>query len=355
MLLTDRRNLLQSFALGAAAAALPLAANASTSRSPAPASPPPMLLAPRLKAGDTIGLISPCAATFETERFSIAAETLQALGFKVKEGRHARARRGHFAGTDAQRAQDLNDMFSDPQVQGILAMTGGSGATRILNLLDYAEIQRNPKFFGGYSDITALLNAIRTRTGLVTFHAPMGVSEWNEFSTRYFRSVLMNGDSTVFSNPQNHEGLLTQTGERTQTIRGGKARGPLLGSNLSVLTTLLGTPYCPDFKGAILFLEDINEYIYRVDRMLAHLKQAGALDSLGGVVLGQFTDCKPGEGFGSLTLEEVFADYFRDLNIPVYSGAMFGHVRHKFTLPVGLPVEIDADRGTITQLQAAVR
>jgi muramoyltetrapeptide carboxypeptidase len=350
MPLTDRRHLLQGFALSAAAAALPLTASANTSSTSAPA----LLLPPRLKAGDTLGLVSPGAATFEAERFAVAIETLQALGFKVKEGRNARARRGHFAGTDAQRAQDLNDMFSDPQVQGILAMTGGSGATRILHLLDYAAIGRQPKFFGGYSDITALLNAIHTKTGLVTFHAPMGVSEWNEFSTQYFRSVVMNGDHTVFSNPQNHDGLPAQTTERTQTIRGGKARGPLVGSNLSVLTTLLGTPYQPNFTGAILFLEDINEYIYRVDRMLAHLKQAGALDALSGVVLGQFTDCKPGDGFGSLTLEEVFADYFKELNIPVYSGALFGHVRHKFTLPVGLPVEIDADKGAITQLQAAV-
>lgn len=344
--------MLQSLALGAATAALPLASAAAATASTAQA--PGLLLPPRLKEGDTIGLVSPGAATYEAERFAVATETLQALGFKVKEGRHARARRGHFAGTDAQRAEDLNAMFADPQVQGILAMTGGSGGTRILNLLDYAAIRRTPKCLAGFSDVTALLNAIQAQTGLVTFHAPMGVSEWNDFSTQYFRRVLMQGEAATFRNPPDSDHLPAQTKGRVRTLRGGKARGKLLGGNLSVLTTLLGTPYRPDFTGAVLFLEDINEYIYRVDRMLAHLKQAGVLDKLAGVVLGQFTDCKPGEGFGTLTLEEVFDDYFQPLHIPVYAGAMFGHVRLKFTLPVGLPVEIDADQGTITQLQAAV-
>jgi muramoyltetrapeptide carboxypeptidase len=347
----NRRHLIQSLALGTAGASLPPVARSNAASAAAPG----LLLPPRLKEGDTIGLVSPCGATYESERFDVATETLQALGFKVREGQYARARRGHLAGTDAQRAQDLNAMFVDPKIHGILAMTGGSGATRILHLLDYAAIGRNPKFFGGFSDITVLLNAIQRQTGLVTFLAPMGVSEWNSFSTGYFRSVLMQAQVVTFSNPVEHDGLLAQTQGRVQTLHAGKARGTLLGGNLSVLTTLLGTPYRPDFSGAILCLEDINEYIYRVDRMLAHLKQAGVMDALAGVVLGQFTDCKPGEGYGTLTLEEVFDDYFKPLNIPVFSGAMFGHVRLKFTLPIGLPVEIDADQGSITQLLAAVR
>lgn len=312
------------------------------------------MLASRLKPGDTVGLVSPGAATFEAERFELAVETLQALGFEVKEGRYARARRGHFAGTDAQRAQDVNSMFADPQVQGIVAMTGGSGCTRILHLLDYELIRRQPKCFVGYSDITALLNAMQARTGLVSFHAPMGVSEWNEFSTQLLLRVLVRAEAVSLANPTDKESLPVQTKGRTRCLRPGRARGTLLGGNLSVLTTLLGTPFKPDFDGAILFLEDVNEYIYRVDRMLAHLQQAGVFKALAGVVLGQFTDCKPGEGFGSLTLEEVFDDYFKPLNIPVFSGAMFGHVRLKFTLPVGLPVEIDAAQGTLTLIRAAV-
>jgi muramoyltetrapeptide carboxypeptidase len=333
-------------AAASAVCALPPAAWGQTASGP--------VLPPRLKAGDTIALVSPSAATWEPERFVIATQILQALGFNVREGRSLRARRGHFAGTDAQRAADLNDMFADPQVQGILCMTGGSGATRILHLLDYELMRRNPKCLAGYSDVTALLNAIHKQTGMVTFHAPMGVSEWNEFSTQYFRQVLMQGEAVVLRNPTDRDGLLVQARGRTQTLRPGKARGQLLGGNLTVLTTLMGTPFRPDFRGAILFLEDINEYIYRIDRMLAHLKQAGVLQGLAGVVLGQFTDCKPGEGFGSLTLDEVFDDYFLPLNVPVYSGAMFGHVRNKFSLPVGLPAEMDADQGVITLLSPAV-
>lgn len=348
--ITSRRDFLQQMAWGAGAASMaPWAVGATVD-----AFRQPLLRPARLKAGDTIALVSPSAATWEPERFTIATQILQALGFKVREAPSLRSRRGHFAGTDAQRAADLNAMFADPDVQGILCMTGGSGATRILHLLDYDLIRRHPKCLAGYSDVTALLNAIHHKTGLVTFHGPMGVSEWNEFSTHYFRQVLLQAEAATLRNPSERDGLLVQVKGRTQTLRGGVARGHLLGGNLTVLTTLMGTPYKPDFRGAVLFLEDINEYIYRVDRMLAHLKQAGVFDGLAAVVLGQFTDCKPGEGFGSLTLDEVFHDYFRPLDVPVYSGAMFGHVRNKFSLPVGLGVEVDADQGTLKLLQPAV-
>jgi muramoyltetrapeptide carboxypeptidase len=164
----------------------------------------------------------------------------------------------------------------------------------------------------------------------------------------------MDGEPVSFVNPAGLDGMLTQVADRIQTIRGGRARGRLLGGNLSVLNTLLGTPYRPDFRGAILLIEDVDEYIYRIDRMLAHLRQAGAFGQLAGVVIGQFTDCKPGEGYGRLALEEVFDDYFKPLNIPVFSGSLFGHFRRKFTLPIGLEAEMDADRGTLTLLQPAV-
>lgn len=309
---------------------------------------------PRLKAGDTIGLVSPASAIYEREPFAIAIESLQALDFKVREGKYLRTRLGRFAGSDAQRAEDLNALFADPEVNGILAITGGSGATRILKLLDYELIRRHPKCLAGYSDITALINAIHARSGVVTFHAPLGISEWNDFSVNYFRRVLMEGEAVTFNNPVERNGLLAQVRGRIQTLRGGRARGRLLGGNLAVLTTLLGTPYLPDFRGAILFIEEINEYIYRVDRMLSHLRLAGVFDQLAGVVIGQFTDCKPGDGFGSFPLDDVFDDYFKGLNIPVFSGSLFGHTKLKFTLPVGLDAEMDADKGTLTLLQPAV-
>ena len=344
----SRRTFLQRSAAGAAGFGL-----AAFGR-PAIAASQPTLLPRKLKRGDTIGLISPSMARYERAPFAIAHENLQALGFKVKEGKWLRARNGYFAGTDAQRAEDLNAMFADPEVNGIVAMSGGAGATRILGMLDYATIRRNPKCFTGFSDITALHNAIQARTGLVTFLGPMGASDWNPFTTNYFQRVLIEGEAVTFANEIDREERLAQAKWRTEALRGGRARGRLIGGNLSVLNTLLGTPVAPEFRGAILAIEDVDEYIYRVDRMLAHLRLAGALDQLAGVVIGQFTDCKPGEGFGRLALEEVFDDYFKSLNIPVFSGSQFGHIRRYFTLPIGLEVEIDADAGTIAMLRPAV-
>ena len=326
---------------------------AATSTAQAPR--PPSLRAPRLRAGDTVALINPSGAVYERQPYEIATESLRALGFKVREAPHLRARYGHFAGTDAQRAGDVNAMFADPSVHGILAMAGGSGGNRILPLIDYAQIRRTPKFLGGYSDLTALINAVQVQTGLVTFHCPMGSSEWNEFSINGLRGAAMDAQALTLANPKDRDDTLVSRSGRITTLQGGMARGPLVGGNLAVLTSMAGSPYYPRFDGAILFLEEVNEYIYRVDRMLSTLKLSGALDRVAGVVLGGFTNCGPGDGnYGTLTLDEVFDDYFKPLRVPVYSGALFGHIKRKFTLPVGLDVEMDADAGTLRYLQPAV-
>ena len=309
---------------------------------------------PRLQPGQTIGLVAPSGAVHERLPVEIATDTLTALGFKVKESPLLRARRGHFAGTDAQRAAALNAMFADPDVHGVLAITGGSGANRILPMLDYAQLRRTPKFLGGFSDITALLHAVHSQTGLVTYHCPAGVSEWNDFSWRHFKGVVMDGAPVLMRNEPDKGSLPAPREDRTMTIRPGVARGPLLGGNLAVLSSLCGSGYLRSFDGAILFLEEINEYIYRVDRMLSTLKLAGVLDRLSGVMLGAFTNCTPGEGFGTLTLDEVFEDYFGGLGVPVYRGASFGHIKRKFTLPLGVPAEIDAAAGTVRLLEPAV-
>ena len=310
--------------------------------------------APRLKPGDTIALINPSAAIYEREPYVIAAESLLALGFKVREAPNLRARYGQFAGSDRQRADDVNAMFADPGVHGLLALTGGSGGNRMLPLVDYELIKRRPKFLGGFSDLTALINAVQARTGLVTFHAPLGVSEWNAFSVEQFRRTVMNAEAFTLANPKPDADALVAREGRITTLRAGMARGPLVGGNLAVLSAMAGSPYWPSFDGAVLMLEDVNEFIYRVDRMLSTLKLAGVFDRLAGVVLGAFTNCNPGEGYGTLTLDEVFDDYFKPLNVPVYSGALFGHIKRKFTLPVGLEVEMDADAGTVRFLQPAV-
>jgi muramoyltetrapeptide carboxypeptidase len=346
----QRRTLLSG--LGGLAVAPWAAASTPAASAPSP------LLAPRLKAGDTIALISPANATPEREPFTIAIESLQALGFKVQVGANARARWGHFAGTDAQRAADLNAAFADPGVHGVIALTGGSGGTRILPLVDYAQIRRTPKFFGGFSDLTALVNAIHQQTGLVTFHSPVAGSEWNAFSVQHFKALVMQAQAPTLSNPQGPAEVgdnLVQTQWRTSTLTPGRAQGRLVGGNLSVLAAMAGSAYWPNFKGAILFLEDVNEYIYRVDRLMSTLRLTGALSQVAGVVLGQFTKCEPGDGFGTLTLDEVFDDYLRPLGVPVYRGAMIGHIKRKFTVPVGALAEMDADARTLRLLGPSVR
>lgn len=343
-----RRHFTQSLALGGALLTAAGQAGAG-SRAAAP------LLPRRLQAGDTIGLVSPANATYEREPVQIAIESLQALGFKVKPGTHLRARWGQFGGTDAQRAADINAMFADDEVAGIIALTGGSGCNRIVDKLDYAQIRAKPKFFGGFSDLTALVNAIQRQTGLVTFHSPVAGSEWNAFSVAAFRAVAMEAQAALLRNPpaERGDGLVPTQG-RISTLRGGKARGRLVGGNLAVLSSLAGSPYYPDFRGAVLFIEEINEYIYRCDRMLSTLRLSGALADLAGVAIGHFTKCEPGEGFGVLTLDEVFDDYFLPLGVPVFRGAMFGHIKRKYTLPVGAEVEIDADAGSLQLLGPAV-
>lgn len=342
---TSRRQLLH---FSAAAAGLLAAAR------PGQAAGGP-LRAPRLRSGDTIGLVSPANATFEREPLKLAIESLQALGFKVKPGEFVAARRGPFAGTDTQRAADINAMFADDAVAGILAMTGGSGCNRIVDKLDYDLIRRKPKFFGGFSDLTSLVNAIHRQTGLVTFHCPVAGSEWNDYSLQNFRAVAMNAEAAVLRNPvvKPVDDVVARE-ERTSVIHAGRAQGPLVGGNLTVLASLAGTPYFPDCRGALLFLEDINEYIYRIDRCLSTLRLNGALAQVAGVVLGRFTKCEPGEGYGSLTLDEVFDDYFLPLGVPVYRGAAIGHIKRKLTVPVGAVAEMDADAGTIRLLASAV-
>lgn len=314
----------------------------------------PLLRARRLQPGDTIGLINPSGAIHEREPYTIAIESLQALGFKVREAPNLRARYGHLAGTDRQRADDVNAMFADSTVHGILAVTGGSGGNRMLPLVDYELVRRNPKFLGGFSDLTALINAVHAKTGLITFHSPVASSEWNAFSVDHFKRTVMQAEALLLQNAKADDDNIVPKGGRTVAIRAGRARGPLLGGNLAVLSSMAGSPYWPRFDGAILALEDVNEYIYRVDRMLSTLKLAGVLDRVAGVVLGAFTNCEPGNGFGTLTLDEVFDDHFAALGVPVYRGAQFGHIKKKWTLPIGLPVEMDASAGTVRLLERAV-
>ncbi len=344
----DRRRFLASTAL--AATLLPAAA-----RTAAPVAAPARLLPTPLAPGDTVGLVSPSSAFDDSFNLQLAREAMEALGFRVRMGAHAGSRRGHLAGSDAERAGDLNRMFADTGVKAIVCTRGGSGAARLLPLLDYAMIRRNPKALLGYSDITALHCALQAKTGLVSFHGPIGAGSWNRFNVEQFRRVLLAREPVTWRNAVDAGDDLVARRNRTITIRGGRARGALLGGNLTVLTALAGSPYLPDFSGRILFLEDVSEAPYRIDRMLSTLKLMGALERIAGFVFGECTDCNPGDGYGSLTLEQILDDYIRPLGIPAYRGAMIGHIREQFILPVGGTVELDADAGTLRLLEPVFR
>ncbi|PJK07422.1 LD-carboxypeptidase [Lysobacteraceae bacterium NML120232] len=345
----QRRDFLRTSLAALALSLAPLPGIAVGSRGAMKA--PARLLPAALNPGDTVALVSPSAAMDEPFNFQLAQEVLEALGLKVRAGAHLRQRRGHLAGTDAERAADINAAFADPQIKALVCARGGSGAARILPLLDYQRIRRNPKILLGYSDITALHNAIHAQTGLVTFHGPNGSGSWNSFNVEQFRRLFFQRELLEYRNLSEPGDELVARHNRIQTLSPGRARGELVGGNLTVLTALAGSPYLPDFRGKILFLEDVAEAPYRVDRMFSTLKLMGVLDQVAGIIFGECTDCKPGDGFGSLTIGEILDDYIKPLGIPAYSGAMIGHIRKQFIVPVGGKVEMDADSGSFRLLE----
>ena len=314
----------------------------------------PLIKPRRLVAGDTVALVAPASATFKTIELDVARESLEALGLKVVIGGHLLDRHGYLAGRDRDRAEDINRFFADASIRAVLPIRGGWGCSRLLPYLEYDVIRRNPKIVLGYSDITALLTAIHARTGLVTFHGPNGMGRWDEFSVNWVRRILFEREAVEMDNPREKGEFLVQTENRIQTITPGVARGRILGGNLSVLTAIMGSPYLPDWDGAILFLEDVGEDVYRVDRMMTTLKLAGVLERIRGFIFGTCSECEPGEGYGSLTLEEVFNDHVKPLKIPAWQGAMIGHRMPQFTIAVGGQVEIDATAGRIRMLEPAV-
>jgi muramoyltetrapeptide carboxypeptidase len=308
----------------------------------------------RLLPGDTIGLIEPASGSDEAFDVTLVEEAIAAMGLKSKRGAHVLNRFGYFAGADKDRAADVNAMFADKSVKAIFAVRGGWGCARILPYLDWSIIRANPKLLLGYSDITALHMAIAAKApGTITLHGPNASSAWGKSSVESFRAIAFDGAMPLYKNPVQTEDRLVQRKFRTQVLTGGKAQGRLLGGNLTVLTALAGTPYMPSFDGAILFLEDVDEAEYRIDRMLTQLGQAGILKRLSGFVFGQCTACTAKEG-SRFTLGDILRQHIGTLGIPAYHGAYFGHITDQFTLPVGAKAEIDADAGTLQMLESAV-
>jgi muramoyltetrapeptide carboxypeptidase len=310
---------------------------------------------PRLNPGDTLAVIAPAGVINENE-LKESVENIKKLGFEVVVGRNTLNRHGYFAGRDQQRADDVNEMFTDPDIKGIVCARGGYGAARILEMLDFELINRNPKVFIGYSDITILHIAFAKMAKLISFHGPVGTSTYNEYSVENFRQVLMPGKFLpVFYKAQNDG---TTDEDKMLVIRSGEAEGWLAGGNLSLLVSLIGTPYDISYDGALLYLEEVGEEPYRIDRMLTQLIQAGKLNKVAGIICGVFKNCTPREkesGINSsFSLFEVLYDRLYDLHIPVLYGMSFGHLVNKIVLPFGVRARFSTGEKILELTESAV-
>lgn len=307
----------------------------------------------RLSIGDTVGLVLPASGVLDADSVAFAREQLEAIGFKVLVGKHALDRHGYFAGRDQDRAADINMMFADDAVAGVVCYTGGWGSPRVLPYLDYELIAKKPKVIIGYSDITALINAIHQRSGIMTFHGPVAASNIEPYSLDNFKRVVMTAEPAgLLAPPPKKPSELVDRVNRIVQISPGKASGRLAGGNLTMISSLIGTPFEIDTKDVILFLEDTHEEPYRIDRMLTQLALAGKLKTIAGFVFGRCTDCDmKGPGF---SLQEILQDRFATLGIPAMTGMSFGHIEQKLTMPIGAMATIDSTAGTLTIDEAAV-
>jgi muramoyltetrapeptide carboxypeptidase len=310
---------------------------------------------PRLRRGDLVGLIAP-GGVVDERLIQKSVQNIEALGLRVKVGAYLGAAFGNYAGSSQQRLADLHAMFADPEVRMIWPIRGGSGCISLLSTLDYALIRRNPKILLGYSDITALHLAIHNRTGLVTFHGPVASSTLADYPREHMMAVLTDprASYTIPMAPENALKAEKQPHFGIRTVTAGVATGPLLGGNLSIVAALAGTPYAADFRNALLFLEEVDEAPYRLDRWMTQLDLSVGFARAAGVMIGICEDCAPQEGRRSLTLDQTFDQHLQPLTIPAVTGYSIGHIRHQFTIPVGVRARLDTAAQTVTLLEAAV-
>lgn len=328
-----------------------LAGAAALTAFAAPAWPRSTRKPPRLRLGDAVGVVAPSSAVDAEEGLARAEHWIRGMGLVPKFGPNAGGRHGYLAGTDEQRAADLNAAYADPEVRAVFALRGGWGGARILPLLDWASIRANPKLLIGFSDVTALHLAFAARASYATIHGGNATSSWRKLAWESLWRLAFAGAVPVLGGAE----VEAEAGRPGRTIRGGTARGRLLGGNLTILSTLMGTPWLPDLKGAVLFLEDTNEAEYRIDRMFQQLKLAGVLDGLAGVVFGQCTKCASDEpDYAGFTLDELVDHYFAPLGIPAITGFDTGHVANQLSLPSGARVELDGGARTIRLLEPIV-
>jgi len=311
-----------------------------------------------LRAGDTVGLITPATYVPDPDRLATAERTLKYFGLRMKMAKNAGKRMGDYHLSINERLDDLHAMFRDPEVKAVFAIRGGYGSMHLLDRIDYDLIRRNPKIFLGYSDITAMHLAINKQAKLVTFHGPITLSRFTDYTQKYFRKALFESQpiGKITNPPESNELRPTHT---LRTIRPGVATGQLIGGNLTLISTTLGTPYEIETRGKIVFLEDVDEEPYSIDRMLTHLRLAGKFDGVAGVIFGECQDCRPKDYKPSTTipygLGEVLDNILGELKVPVLSGLTIGHTDDQLTLPLGVNTTLDATNQTLEIKEAGVR
>lgn len=309
-----------------------------------------------LEKGDTIGLISPASAQYNRSWIYRAVDALEDWGYHVVLGKNATRKYSFFAGTDEQRASDFNEMFRREDIDAVMAIDGGYGSARILRYLDFDAIRKNPKIFLGFSDITILHLAIYKLTGLTTFHGPGACGFPDEYMTPYTKEQLEK--ALCCEDPIGEIGLADPK-KYIHAIGSGAVEAPIIGGNISMICTTLGTPYEIDVKGKILFLEDVHTEPWVMDHNMAHLMNSGKLSEAAGIVIGECRDCEPRQHnpsfYSDTSIEDIFDEYLAPLQIPVLFGYPLGHTADIATLPMGVQVRVDADQRKFSVLESGVQ
>lgn len=306
----------------------------------------------KLKTGDVIGIIAPASAPVDPTKLENGIRYIEKNGYRVELGNNVSKINGYLAGTDQERADDLNSMFKNKDVKAIFCLRGGYGASRILDKINYKLIRSNPKILVGYSEITALQIAILQKSGLVTFAGPMVATDFGNGVTPYTEDFFWR----IVSSNKKIGRLKYLDNDKLVSITKGGASGRIIGGNLSVFAALTGTEYFPDLKGRILLFEEIDELPYKVDRLLNQLRLLKVFKQIKGIILGRFVDCiEHDTSKRTLTLGEVMEDYMKDLKIPVLYTFPHGHIKDKVTVPFGINIKMNASKGFVEYLESAVK
>lgn len=349
----ERRNILK----GLAVASLGLALSNSVSLAEPLSNDLSIIKPHRLKKGDTVGVAAPGTAVSDPDDIAKAAEILNYFGLKMKWGSTFSSKSGYKSKTTGERINELHELFEDDSIAAVMCIRGGYGSAQLLDKIDYSLIRKNAKIFTGYSDITALHAAFHRYAGIVTYHSPVLMSSFTGITTESFVKVLFDGTSPIeLSNPKSKTAV--RASYPTRTISGGKAEGILAGGNLSILSSLMGTPYELDTKNKILFIEDVGEDAYRIDRMLTQMRLAGKFKDSAAVVFGKCQDCvpqTPGNPVWDTSLGESADNIIGTAGVPAFSGLLIGHTSEQLTLPIGINALLDADNHKIELLENTVQ